>query len=174
MCKKIILLGYMGSGKTVVASKLSKVFKKKHLDLDVLIETEQGLSISSIFKNKGELYFRKLEHVFFKELIESDDEFILSLGGGTPCYANNHLLLQDKEDVVSIYLKTSVEELCRRLVKDQTTRPIIAQMNKEELKEFIAKHLFDRNYYYHQAKHVVLTDGKSTEEIVKEIQLLIA
>ncbi len=174
MCKKIILLGYMGSGKTVVASKLSKVFKKKHLDLDVLIETQQGLSISLIFKNKGELYFRKLEHVFFKELIESDDEFILSLGGGTPCYANNHLLLQNKEDVVSIYLKTSVEELCRRLVKEQSTRPIIAQMNKEELKEFIAKHLFDRNYYYHQAKHVVLTDGKSTEEIVKEIQLLIA
>ncbi len=172
MCKKIVLLGYMGSGKTVVASKLSKVFKKKHLDLDVLIETEQELSVGSIFESKGELYFRKLEHVFFKKLIESDDEFILSLGGGTPCYANNHLLLQDK-DVISIYLKTSVEELYRRLVKDRSSRPVIAQMNKEHLKEFIAKHLFDRSYYYHHAKHVILTDGKSAEEIVKEIQLLI-
>jgi shikimate kinase len=173
MQKKIILLGYMGSGKTIVASKLSNVLKKNHLDLDVLIENEQNLSVNSIFKTKGELYFRKLEHETFKKLIESDDEFILSLGGGTPCYANNHLFLQN-EAVVSIYLKTSIEELYRRLNKNKEKRPLISEMGQDELKEFIAKHLFDRSFYYHQAKHIISTDDKSIEEVVEEIKELVA
>lgn len=173
MRKKIILLGYMGSGKTVIASKLSNVLQKKHLDLDVLIENEQNLSINSIFKTKGELYFRKLEHEVFKRLVESDDEFVLSLGGGTPCYANNHLFLQNV-NVVSIYLKTSVEELYRRLSKNKSNRPLISEMGEEELKEFIAKHLFDRSFYYHQAKHFISTDDKSIEEVVEEIKKLVA
>ncbi|RAR47103.1 shikimate kinase [Flavobacterium lacus] len=173
MQKKIILLGYMGSGKTIIASKLSNVLRKTHFDLDVLIENEQNLSISSIFKTKGELYFRKLEHEVFKKIIHSNDEFILSLGGGTPCYANNHLFLQN-EDVISIYLKTSIEELYRRLSKNKSGRPIIAEMSEEELKEFIAKHLFDRSFYYHQAKHIISTDGKSIEEVVEEIKKLVA
>lgn len=173
MQKKIILLGYMGSGKTIIASKLSNVLQKKHLDLDVVIENEQNLSINSIFKTKGELYFRKLEHEVFKRLVESDDEFVLSLGGGTPCYANNHLFLKNT-NVVSIYLKTSVEELYRRLSKNKSNRPLIAEMGEEELKEFIAKHLFDRSFYYHQAKHIISTDGKSIEEVVEEIKTLVA
>lgn len=173
MQKKIILLGYMGSGKTIIASKLANVLQKKYLDLDVLIENEQNLSINSIFKTKGELYFRKLEHEVFKKLIESDDEFILSLGGGTPCYANNHLLLQNV-NVVSIYLKTSVEELYGRLKKNKSNRPLIAEMGEEELKEYIAKHLFDRSFYYHQAKHIISTDDKSIEEVVEEIKTLVA
>lgn len=172
MRKKIILLGYMGSGKTIIASKLSNVLQKKHFDLDVLIENEQNLSINSIFKTKGELYFRKLEHETLKKLIESDDEFILSLGGGTPCYANNHLFLQN-EGIVSIYLKTSVEELYRRLNKNKSARPIIAEMVEEDLKEFIAKHLFDRSFYYHQAKHIISTDDKSIEDVVEEIKKLV-
>ena len=173
MKKKIILLGYMGSGKTMIASKLSNVLQKKYLDLDVLIENEQKLSISSIFKTKGELYFRKLEHEVFKRLVESEEEVILSLGGGTPCYANNHLFLQN-EAVVSIYLKTSVEELYRRLNKNKSARPIISEMDEDTLKEFIAKHLFDRSFYYNQAKHVISTDNKSIEEIVEEIKKLVA
>lgn len=172
MQKKIILLGYMGSGKTIIASKLSNVLQKKHLDLDILIENEQNLSINSIFKTKGELYFRKLEHEAFKKLINSDDEFILSLGGGTPCYANNHLFLQN-EGIVSIYLKTSVEELYSRLNRNKSARPIISEMDEQDLKEFIAKHLFDRSYYYHQAKHVVSTDDKSIDDVVEEITKLV-
>ncbi|WP_321540421.1 shikimate kinase [Flavobacterium piscinae] len=170
MCKKIILVGYMGSGKTVVASKLATVLQKTHLDLDSLIENKENLEVNSIFKTKGELYFRKLEHQVFKSLVESEDEFILSLGGGTPCYANNHLFLKN-EDVISIYLKTSVEELHERLLGNKSSRPLIAAMEEEELKEFIAKHLFDRNYYYHQAKHIVSTDAKSIDAIVEEIKI---
>lgn len=172
MKKKIILLGYMGSGKTIIGFKLSNVLQKNHFDLDVLIENEQNLSINSIFKTKGEVYFRKLEHETLKKLMESDDEFILSLGGGTPCYANNHLFLQN-EQVVSIYLKTSVDELYRRLNKNKSTRPIISEMGEVELKEFIAKHLFDRSFYYHQAKHIISTDSKSIEDVVKEIKELV-
>lgn len=173
MQKKIILLGYMGSGKTKIASMLAIDLKIKHLDLDVLIENKENLSISSIFQTKGELYFRKVEHDVFKQTIYLNDEFVLSLGGGTPCYANNHLFLQN-DDVVSIYLKTSIEELYKRLSKSKSERPIIAKMDGEELKEFIAKHLFDRSYFYHQAKHIISTDGKSVEDIVNEIETLVA
>lgn len=173
MVKKIILLGYMGSGKSVIGAELSKALKRMHFDLDVLIENEQKLSINSIFKIKGELYFRILEHKVFKRLVESNDEFVLSLGGGTPCYANNHLFLK-YGNVNSIYLKTSVEELYKRLIINKAKRPLIAEMGDTELKEFIAKHLFDRSFYYHQAKHTITTDGKSIEAVVEEIKFLIA
>lgn len=173
MRKKIILVGYMGSGKTIIASRLASVLQKTHLDLDSLIENKENLGVNSIFKTKGELYFRQLENQVFKSLIESDDEFILSLGGGTPCYANNHLFLKN-EDVVSIYLKTSVEELHKRLLDNKSSRPLIAAMEEVELKEFIAKHLFDRSYYYHQAKYIVSTDAKSIDAIVEEIKNLVA
>jgi shikimate kinase len=93
---------------------------------------------------------------------------VLSVGGGTPCYANNHLFLKEKE-VISIYLKTSVEELSKRLLQSKAERPLIAQMNEDELKEFITKHLFDRSYYYHQAQHFISTDNKSEKEVVQEI-----
>ncbi|HQV35875.1 MAG TPA: shikimate kinase [Flavobacterium sp.] len=166
--KKIILLGYMGSGKTTIASKVADVLKKKHLDLDKLIEKKEGKTINSIFATKGEIYFRKIEHEVFKDLMESQDDFVLSFGGGTPCYANNHLFLKEKE-VISIYLKTSVEELSKRLLQSKAERPLIAQMNEDELKEFIAKHLFDRSYYYHQAQHFISTDNKLEKEVVQEI-----
>ena len=171
--KKIIILGYMGSGKTIIASKVADVLKKKHLDLDELIEKKEGKAINSIFETQGEVYFRKIEHIVFKDLFESKDDFVLSLGGGTPCYANNHLYLKD-EEVISIYLKTSVEELFKRLLKNKTGRPLINDMEENELKEFIAKHLFDRSYYYHHAQHIVSTDNKSEEEVAEEIIKLLA
>lgn len=170
--KKIILLGYMGSGKSIIASKLSNVLQKKHLDLDNLIEENEKLSISSIFKTKGELYFRKQEHIIFKGLIESENDFVLSLGGGTPCYANNHVFLKE-ENVISIFLKTSIDELYKRLSKNKSARPLIAEMDEFTLKDFIAKHLFDRSYYYHQANYIVSTDNKSIDEVVQEIVELV-
>lgn len=166
--KKIILLGYMGSGKTTIASKVAAVLKKKHVDLDKLIEKNEGKTINSIFQTKGEIYFRKIEHEVFKNLMQSQDDFVLSVGGGTPCYGNNHLFLKGR-NVVSIYLKTSIEELFKRLLPSKAARPLIAQMNENELKEFIAKHLFDRSYYYHQAEYLISTDNKSEKEVVQEI-----
>jgi shikimate kinase len=107
------------------------------------------------------------------ELLNTPSEIIIGLGGGTPCYANNHELLQ-REDVVSIYLKASIETLFKRLVPNKSKRPLIADKNDEEMKEFIAKHLFDRSFYYNQSQHKVNVDDKSIEETVSEIMTLLA
>lgn len=170
---KIVLLGYMGSGKSTIAHLLSEKTQIEAFDLDKIIEKRTGLSIKNIFEQKGEVFFRKLENQIFKELISSEKEMILSLGGGTPCYANNHELLNGN-GVVSFYLKASIETLYGRLLSVRDNRPLIAEQEEEEMKEYIAKHLFDRSYYYNQATHIVSVDGKSPEKVADEINRILA
>ena len=171
--KKIVLLGYMGCGKSTIAQNLSKITNIPFLDLDKCIEKKANLSINEIFEQHGEVYFRKLEHEIFVELLQSPENNIIGLGRGTPCYSNNHELLQ-KEDVTSVYLKASIETLFSRLVNNKSKRPLIANMNEEEMKEFIAKHLFDRSFYYNHAKHKVSVDDRTVEETVQDILAILA
>jgi len=171
--RKIILLGYMGCGKSTIANKLSKIIQIPFVDLDKIIEEKTNLTINQIFETQGEVYFRKLEHEVFVELLNSPDNMIIGLGGGTPCYANNHELLQ-REDVISIYLKASIETLFDRLVTNKSKRPLIADKSEDEMKEFIAKHLFDRSFYYNQAQHKVIVDNKTIDETVADIVEILA
>lgn len=169
--KKILLTGYMASGKTTIALLLSKAAGITYKDLDEIIEEKAGKSISAIFNERGEIGFRKMEHEALKETIAADESMVLSLGGGTPCYANNHQFLL-REDVISVYLKASVQTLAKRLQENEHQRPLLDNIRHDELDDFIAKHLFDRGYYYHQSKHVVNVDGKAPEDIVNEIMSL--
>ncbi len=169
--KKVILCGYMASGKTTIARLLSIGMQIPYLDLDEVIEKETGKTVAKIFEEDGEIKFRKLEHDTLKGLVAVNDDFIIGLGGGTPCYANNHLLLQN-EEVVSIYLKTGIDEIVKRLKGQSIQRPLVAGLKQEEVHDFVAKHLFDRSWYYHHAKHIVTTDGKTPEQVVNEIMSL--
>lgn len=166
--KKIILVGYMGSGKSIVGKILSEKLNLPFYDLDYLIEKEEAKSIKALFDENGELYFRKKENRILKTTLEKNNPFILSLGGGTPCYYDNYLVLKD-DKYISIYLKASIQTLSKRLINTKSERPLIANFNPEELFEFIAKHLFERSYYYNQCQHVVTVDSKSVEEIISEI-----
>ncbi|WP_281239073.1 shikimate kinase [Flavobacterium praedii] len=166
--KKIILLGYMGCGKSTIANKLSGKIQIPYVDLDEFIEKKTNLTINQIFENHGEIYFRKLEHTHFVELLNLPEEIIIGLGGGTPCYANNHELLKG-DHVTSIYLKASIDTLYKRLVSNKAKRPLIADKNEEEMREFIAKHLFDRSFYYNHAQYKVNVDDKTIEETVNDI-----
>jgi shikimate kinase len=170
--KKIILLGYMGCGKSTIAKLLANSTSISYLDLDEIIEKHENSSIKKIFSEKGEIYFRKLEHQIFANLIQNQDSFILSLGGGTPCYSNNHEFLKSK-GVISIYLSASIATLYERLLNPNTERPLIANKNPEEIMEFIAKNLFDRSYFYNQAQYKINVDGKSPEEIISEIETIL-
>lgn len=158
----------MGCGKSTIAEKLSSLLQIPFVDLDRVIEIEANMTISQIFESFGEVYFRKLEHDVFVELLASSDKQIIGLGGGTPCYANNHVLLKG-EGITSIYLKASVATLFNRLAHNKSKRPIVANKSDEELQEFIAKHLFDRSYYYNQAEYKVIVDGKTIDETVADI-----
>jgi shikimate kinase len=170
--KKIILLGYMGCGKSTIAKLLANSTSIPYLDLDEIIEKHENSSVKNIFSEKGEIYFRKLEHQIFANLIQNPDSFILSLGGGTPCYSNNHEFLKSK-GVISIYLSASIPTLYERLLNPNTERPLIANKNPEEIMEFIAKNLFDRSYFYNQAQYKINVDGKSPVEIISEIETIL-
>lgn len=169
--KKILLLGYMASGKSTIAELLSKASGIPYKDLDEIIEEKAQKSISKIFEEDGEIKFRKMEHEALKAVLSDEQELILALGGGTPCYAGNHEFLKN-DNVVSVYLKAGIPVLVNRLRKDNKPRPLFDKQPKEEQEEYVAKHLFDRSYFYHQAKHVVSTDGKSAEDVVNEIMSL--
>ena len=169
--KKILLTGYMASGKTTIALLLSKAAGIAYMDLDEYIEEKAGKSIAALFAEDGEIGFRKMEHEALKGILNTEEGFVLSLGGGTPCYANNHLFLQ-RDDVISVYLKANVQTLAIRLKDDDHKRPLLENVHPDELEDFITKHLFDRSYFYHQAKHVVTVNDKLPEVIVNEIMSL--
>jgi shikimate kinase len=169
--KKVILVGYMGSGKSKIGKLLAQHCKLPFYDLDNLIEDEVKTSINQIFEEKGEIYFRKIEHQIFKNIVHSQESFILSLGGGTPCYANNHELLQ-APGVISVYLNASIETLVNRLQNGIEKRPLLKNLSPTEMKDFIAKHLFDRSYFYHQSTFTISVNAKTPNQITAEIEKL--
>ncbi|MFK7814158.1 MAG: shikimate kinase [Maribacter sp.] len=169
---QIVLLGYMGSGKTTIGKILAKELKIKFLDLDDCIEESEGAKISKIFSDKGEIYFRKKEASSLREILSGKEDFVLSIGGGTPCYANNMDAIS-KMTPNGIYLKVGLSELVSRLSKEKADRPLVVNIPDRELQEFIGKHLFERSFYYNQANYVVNCDGRNFPEIVSEIKVLL-
>lgn len=167
---KIIILGYMGSGKSTIGKQLSEIVNMIHIDLDDYIEKKEGVTVKQIFSAKGEIYFRKIEHQYLKELINLKEDHVISLGGGTPCYANNMALVSKAPEVKSIYLNASIKTLAKRLKNEMTKRPLLKSISSEEqLYEFIGKHLFERNNFYTQADFKIGVDDKSEKDILEEL-----
>ncbi len=165
---KIVLLGYMGSGKTTVGKQLAERLKLQFLDLDDFIEKKEKMSIADIFGSRGELYFRKQEHIHLKEVLHQQDNFVLSVGGGTPCYGKNLEAILSSSKTV-FYLKVPIGQLAQRLSEQKVQRPLIRHIPDEELPEFIGKHLFERSGFYNQAHKVIDCGSKKPEIVVKEI-----
>lgn len=163
----ISLLGYMGSGKSHISKNLSQKINFELIDLDQKISEHHQQTIPEIFQNKGEIFFRKEEKRILEEILDSKDNIILSLGGGTPVYYNNMEIINEKSK--SIFLRASVKTLTERVLLQKHTRPLIAKLEDSDVPEFIAKHLFERNAYYSQAHFIVDTDSKNTNLISDEI-----
>lgn len=169
---KIVLVGYMGSGKSTIGKILANRLNIKFLDLDDHIEAMEGMGIPQLFESKGELYFRKKEYEYLKQILKGTDNFILSTGGGTPCYGNNmEAILEATPNV--FYLKVTIPGLIERLAPEKAHRPLIADIPDGELPDFIGKHLFERSFFYSKAEHAIPTDGKGVEVIVAEIETLL-
>lgn len=150
--KKIFLIGFMGSGKTHWGRIWGKRSTLPFYDLDEVIEKEYHLSISKLFQQFGEQSFRKKEHAALIK-ISNLNSFILSCGGGTPCYNNSMKIINDFGN--SIYLKCEVKTLFNRLVNDRYSRPLISNLSDEQLYEFIIRNLKEREVYYMQAKIIL-------------------
>ncbi len=170
---KIVLLGYMGSGKSTIGSCLAKKLSYDFTDLDHYIENKEGKSIQEIFEVKGEIYFRKIEYLYLTQFLNENDSYVLSLGGGTPCYGSNMKLIIDQPNLYSFYLQTSIPTLVERLSKNTSKRPLISSLSKQELTEYVGKHIFERNNFYHKAMYTISTDVKDIETIVTEIRIML-
>ncbi|MDG1953640.1 MAG: shikimate kinase [Polaribacter sp.] len=167
---KVILLGYMGSGKSTIGKYVSDKINITFIDLDTYIEEKENMSISNIFSSKGEIYFRKQEGVYLKEILDSELNYVLALGGGTPCYGNNMQEIINSGSK-SIYLKGSIPFLAERLKIGKYRRPLIANLNDEQLVEYIGKHLFERAPFYEESNYKVRIDNKTIEEIYCDIAM---
>jgi shikimate kinase len=163
----ISLVGYMGSGKSHISKILSEKLDFKLIDLDKEISKRNKLTIPEIFEKKGEIQFRKLEREALEEILATEENVILSLGGGTPVYYNNMEIINHNSK--SVFLRASVATLSERLSKQKEKRPLIANISDENLPEFIAKHLFERNEFYSKAQFSVNTDAREPEDIVNEV-----
>lgn len=159
--QNIILIGYMGSGKSTVGGKAARAFDFRFLDTDVLIEEKEGCSISDIFAEKGEDYFRSLETQTIKELLFAPRGMVIATGGGLPIRKENAEIL--KELGIVVYLKCTVEMLLERLTGDKM-RPLLAEGNLEEK---IKTMLAERGPIYESVADVVIeTNGKSFYETI--------
>lgn len=163
---KIILVGYMGSGKSTVARVLAAKTRLPAIDLDEKIEEKAGISVADFFSKYGELRFRQLERGVLRGILDSDSDAIVSTGGGAPCYFNNMPDMNEAGETV--FLRASVPQLLENL-KGDAQRPLLSGLLPDEKAGFIAKHLFERNPFYRMAMHTVSVDGKSPDAVADEI-----
>ncbi|SRX55561.1 shikimate kinase [Aequorivita sp. CIP111184] len=169
---KIVLIGYMGSGKSSVGKKLAAVLGFTFKDLDSIIENQESCSITEIFSKKGEIYFRKIENEILKTTLSVPGNLILATGGGTPCYADSMSFMTETKDVVTLYLKTPLDVLSTRLFNEKLKRPLLVHLKREEeLNDFIRKHLFERAFYYNQANVIIDNGSGNIADTVEKIIL---
>ncbi|MBQ7513937.1 MAG: shikimate kinase [Prevotella sp.] len=150
--RRIILIGYMGSGKTTVGKALSKDTGMMFYDLDWYIESRMHKSVSQLFSERGEEAFRKMEYNMLHEVAEFED-VIISCGGGTPCFFDNIDYLNQQGDVV--YLKATPEVLYKHLLMAKVERPLLKGKSPDELIAYITEHLKERAPYYEQARYTL-------------------
>jgi shikimate kinase len=156
----------MGAGKTSVGRELSGRLSLPFIDLDQIIEANDDRTVSEIFKLKGEAYFRRLEALYLESILQLP-KGILSTGGGTPIFGNNLDLIKSKS--TSIYLQWSSALLAGRLIDELDQRPILKDLDENEIEEFVEAHLEKRNHFYVQADIIIECDHKSIHEIAEEI-----
>lgn len=161
---RYFLIGFMGSGKTYWSRKWGEAFGLKFYDLDEEIEKQEGKTIAAFFDEKGEEAFRKIEKDMLQSFLKKD-QFILSCGGGTPCFGNN--MKKINKAGVSIYLKSTAAELTERLQNEKETRPLIAAMDHSMLEEYIDEKLKQRESFYCNAMYHLPTSTMTLDNFQK-------
>lgn len=152
---RIILIGYMGAGKTTLGRQLAMALGLQFYDLDWYIEMRYHKRVAEIFAEKGEEGFRDLEQRMLHEVAEFED-VVISCGGGTPCFFDNMEYMNSQAE--TMYLRASAGVLAAHLKMGRTERPLIKGKTEEELEAYIRESLQAREPYYTKAKHIVNVD----------------
>ena len=164
----IFLIGYMYSGKTVVAHKLSQRLGYGHLDLDQFFEFTLHTSIPIFFQRYGEEAFRKLEQKMLHDL-PLDRDLVIATGGGTPCYFDNMDYMNAQG--TTVWLQASPEVLHTRLTISHSQRPLVDGMTADELTAYIAQALASRGPHYAKAAYTFAADQlEDHHQIAQSVQ----
>lgn len=150
--KRIILIGYMGAGKTTVGKALAKELGLNFYDLDWYIESRMRKTVAQLFAERGEEGFRKIEYNMLHEAAEFED-IVLSCGGGTPCFFDNVDYMNQQGQTV--YLKAEPDVLYKHLLMGKTERPLLKGKTPEELISFIKQQLKGREPFYTKARYTL-------------------
>ena len=161
---KIFLIGFMGSGKTHWGRRLGAKLNLPFYDLDTVISEQEKKTVAEIFAGQGEEYFRYQEKETLEKISADQESFILSCGGGTPCFFNNIEFMKKNGKV--IWLNTSIDMLTQRLQKERMTRPLISDVNEEDLRRYIIRKLSERRMYYQQADVTVGEENTNLDELI--------
>ena len=172
---RVILVGFMGAGKTTVGKALAKDLGIDFYDLDWYIESRRRKTVPQLFAEYGEEGFRKIEHYMLHEAAEFEN-IVLSCGGGTPCWSDNMDYLNRQGD--TIYLKAAPEVIATHLRMGKTVRPLLAEKTPEERETYIQQELEKRAPIYEKAHYtldVSLMDSYDKIQItVQQIRNLLA
>lgn len=165
--KTIFIIGMMGAGKSTIAKKLAPKLGYSFTDIDVAIESLEGKSISTIFADKGEPYFRQKEAAVLRKLPVTNQ--VVATGGGTPCYHSNMKWM--KEHGIVVYIAVDEGILLSRLnTTDTTTRPLLAGLDDDGLKEFIKTKMTERLPYYMQADITYRPVIEPIQQLIAQLQ----
>lgn len=152
---RIILIGYMGAGKTTIGKALAKALGVTFYDLDWYIETRMRRTVKQIFDSEGEEGFRRIEYNMLHEVAEFEN-VVLSCGGGTPCFYDNIDYMNRQGKVV--YLKASPEVLYEHLKMGKSVRPLLLGKTPDEVRRFIVEQLAQRERFYSKAQYTLNID----------------
>ncbi len=157
----------MGSGKSTLGRWLADAMDWSFLDLDLFIENKYHKTIPQIFEEKGESAFREMENICLEE-VSSFENVIIGAGGGTPCYYNNMDIMN--QTGLAIYLKLTPEVIYNRLMTSKAKRPLIEGLHGEELINFIAAKLSEREDYYMKANMIADAENWEVDNYVDSIK----
>jgi len=164
---KIFLIGFMGSGKTHWGRLLSQKLGLPFFDLDEQVVNVENKTINEIFAQEGEEYFRLKEKEILHIITESHNAFVMSCGGGAPCYFNN-IEYMNKEGT-TVWLNASIETLFNRLLKEKEQRPLLKELSDDQLKTFIKKKFSDRRIYYEQADMIIEDENITLDHFIEKV-----
>jgi shikimate kinase len=163
----LFLTGFMGSGKTTAGKKLASALRVPFIDLDDYIEKKERRSIAEIFEQDGEKKFREIETGYLTEVIHLPEPHVVSLGGGTICFHNN--LERVKQQGKLIYLELSPAALADRIRHSNNPRPLLKDLEPDELIKTIETLLKVRQRYYGQADIIINGLNLTTQHVLQKL-----
>lgn len=162
--QRIILIGYMGAGKTTVGRQLAKRLGLMFYDLDWYITSRMRRTVKEIFDEGGEEAFRRIEHNMLHEVAEFED-VVISCGGGTPCFFDNMDYMNAQGETV--YLKATPDVLYAHLKMGKSVRPLLLDKTPEQVEAFVKEQLKEREPFYSKARHVLDVNVLDTSDKIR-------